>query len=531
MPRVRQRRTRQNRERLALTVLACLTGFFGVCTLVVGYVVWSLDRVERLTVAESLTAATDAPVTASDITREGEPGGAALAVEQEATGFEDLEVFRPDRPAENYLLVGSDSVEGVVDDDDILTGREAEAENHLADTVMVLRLRPDGTAAVVSIPRDLLVEISGTGRTAKINSAYNLDDERADRAARLIDTVEQNLGIDLQHFVEVDLDGFRKLVDAVGGVTVCFEQPIRDRNVDDSGNASQGGTGFVSDPGLQLLDGDEALAYVRSRHLLVLNEAGEWERLGFWNDLERNGRQQQFVFDAVDQALNDALSSPDTLRQLLGIVATNLATSNTISLFDDGIDLARLFRGFDADAQLERHALEFADVERAGLAGLGLVTSAHNDQTLDVFRGIGWNDVVESRVEVTVAGGDRSAVAVSLEALGFSTSLGAADPSLVPSDPGTVTVLYGVGGEQAAVVLASHIGAAVEFVGDDQLSGNNVLLDLGDASPEIRAEYRAVALPPTVTVAPPTEVVGTPETVPPATPSAPPPVEPIGVCS
>lgn len=521
MSRVRQRRTRQNRERFALTILACLTGFFGVSTLVVGYVVWSLDRVERLSVAESLTVATDAPITASDISRSESLDGVALSVAEETPGFDELEVFRPDRPAENYLLVGTDSVEGVADDDAILTGREEEAANNLADTVMVLRLRPDGTAAVVSIPRDLLVEVSGTGRVAKINSAYNLDDERADRATRLIDTVEQNLGVHLQHFVEVDLDGFRKLVDAVGGVTVCFEQPIRDRNVDDSGNPNEGGTGFVAAAGPQLLDGDGALAYVRSRHLLVLNEDGEWERLGYWNDLERNGRQQQFVFDAVDQALNDALSSPDTLRQLLGIVASNLATSNTISLFDDGIDLARLFRGFDADVQLERYGLVFADVERAGQAGLALAATADNERILDVFRGIGWLDVVESRVEVGVAGADRTQVAVALRELGFDASL-----TTSATEGDVATIRYGVGGQQAAVVLASHLGRDVEFVGDDQLTGNTVLLELGNASVEVRPEYRAVALPPEVTVAVPAT-----EGVEPPGADVPPAVEVVGVCS
>ena len=525
MPRVRQRRTRYNRERLLLTLLATSTCFFALATLVVGYFVWSLERVERLDVAPSLTKPTEAPITADDIVSGAEPSGAALTVQEQ--GFDQLAVHRPQRPAENYLLVGSDSVEGVAEGDEVLTGREDQAENHLADTVMILRLRPDGTAAVVSIPRDLLVELSLNGRTAKINSAYNIDGEPADRAASLIDTIEQNLAVDLQHFVEVDLVGFRKLVDAVGGVTVCFEEPIRDRNTDDSGDPTKGGTGFVASAGPQLLNGDRALQYVRSRHLLVLNEAGEWERLGYWNDIERNGRQQQFVFDAVDQALSDALSSPSTLRDLLDIVAGNLATSNTISLFDDGIDLARLFRDFDADTQLERYALEFFDAERAGQVGLGLASSSHNARVLDVFRGIGWNDVVEERVNVAVSGTHRAEIRTALGELGFDTVLASAGVE------GEVPVIrYGVGGQQAAVVLATHLPPDVVLVGDEALSGNSIVLDLGTSLPDVRAEYRSVTLPPEVVIAAQPADDGTElASGPSSSDTTPPPVEAAGVCS
>ena len=100
---------------------------------------------------------------------------------------------------------------------------------------MVIRLRDDGTVAMMSIPRDLAVEIagtsdiSGTGVIAKINSAYNRDPTTAARAARLIDTVEESLGITLQHFVEMDFQAFLRLVDTVGGVQMTFDRPLRDQ--------------------------------------------------------------------------------------------------------------------------------------------------------------------------------------------------------------------------------------------------------------------------------------------------------------
>ncbi len=531
MQRVRPRRTRHGRERALLTVLGSLTCLFGLATLVVGYVVWSLTRVDRIDVAASLTAPTDAPITAADIIADAdsEPSGLPASPEDEPAepGFDDLAIHRPDRPAENYLLVGSDSVEGVEDGDDILSDREEESENHLADTIMILRLRPDGTAAVVSIPRDLWVTVAGTGRTMRVNSAYNIDETPEDRAARLIDTLEQNLDVDLQHFVEVDLDGFRKMVDAVGGVSVCFEQPIRDRNTDDTGDPNRGGTGFAAAAGEQRLDGEHALQYVRSRHLLVQNDGGDWIRLGYWNDLERNSRQQQFIFDAVDQALGDALSSPRTVQRLLDIVANNVTLSNTISLFGDGLDLARLYRSFDAESQLERYTLLFSDSERSGAFGLDLPLTEDNRRILDVFRGIGWDDVIEERVSVTVTGPQRSAVAAALGELGFDTSA-----RLGSTEGAEAVIRYGVGGQEAAVVLATHISPAPTYLADLELTGNTVVLELGEGDVEITTGYQRVVVPPTVTIAPIETPIQTPTAEPaPAPATSAPPVEVAGVCS
>ena len=113
----------------------------------------------------------------------------------------------------------------------------------------------------MSIPRDLLVPIASTDSIAKINSAYNLDSSPQTRAARLIETVEGHFDIGLQHFVEVDLDGFRRLVDAIGGVSICFNRPTRDRTIQDSGDVTEGGTGFTVGKGWTHLNGDTAVSY------------------------------------------------------------------------------------------------------------------------------------------------------------------------------------------------------------------------------------------------------------------------------
>jgi LCP family protein required for cell wall assembly len=196
-------------------------------------------------------------------------------------------------PAENYLLVGSDSREGIVagtddydyvGDTDLVAGRRS-------DTIMVLRQERNGGAALMSLPRDLWVEIAGTGENQRINTAYNEGPER------LAATVSQSLGIPIHHYVEVDFLGFKDIVDEIGGVEVCTWKAARDIH-----------SGLALQPGCQVLDGDMALAYARSRYY------EEWDGEDWVTDpradLGRIDRQQFFIRAAVDGMLHDIESSP-----------------------------------------------------------------------------------------------------------------------------------------------------------------------------------------------------------------------------
>ena len=518
MPRTRLRRSRRPRENLILFTLGACTLIGFLAFVVVGYAVWRLDQVQRFEVHDVLTAPVREPVTASDLITSDSVGSQK---DHDAGAGNDVQtVLAPavgespvddDPEAENYLLVGSDSVDGIAADDVIMTGRRASIGNHLADTIMILRLRNDGTAAVVSIPRDLLVPIASTDVIAKINSAYNLDSSAQTRAARLIETVEEHFGIGLQHFVEVDLDGFRRLVDAVGGVSMCFNRPTRDRTIQDSGDPTKGGTGFWVDEGWTHLDGEAALAFVRSRRLLVQQDDDAWIRLGVWNDLERNSRQQRFIFEAMDQALDRAVGNPRTLRRLLDIVSNHLRTSNTLSVFDDGLELARRFRGLDVENDLERYAFQLVDVTLNGVAGLELKQNEHNERVIDIFRGVGWDSIVERRVKVHISGPSASHTAYRLRSVGFKASYeeGREYP--------TTQIRYGVGGDKAAVLLAAHIKEDVYMTPDPSLSGNNIRLELAVKAPSISLNYRLVDAPPPIARA--------------VAAQAPPPPKALGVCA
>ena len=200
---------------------------------------------------------------------------------------------------ENYLLVGSDTRQGADpnSEDFGAIGSEGAAPGRRSDTMMVLRFDPKtGAAAILSIPRDLWVPIAGTDEENRINSAYTKGNDV------LIETVEQNFGIPINHFVDVDFYGFKDLVDALGGVTIFFDLPTRDKN-----------TGLmIEEPGCVTLDGINALRYVRSRHFQQeLN--GKW-REDESSDFGRISRQQDFIRKAAAKAFQTINQNPSRCR-------------------------------------------------------------------------------------------------------------------------------------------------------------------------------------------------------------------------
>ncbi len=160
-----------------------------------------------------------------------------------------------DRPAPGagttWLLVGSDSREGLTPEEQAELTTGGDMGNGRTDTIMVVHIPGLGSGApttMVSIPRDSYVNIPGYGED-KINAAF------AEGGAPLLaQTVEQATGLRLDHYVEVGFGGFAGLVDALGGVDVCPADPINDPLA-----------GIDLPAGCQTLDGRNALGYVRSR--------------------------------------------------------------------------------------------------------------------------------------------------------------------------------------------------------------------------------------------------------------------------
>ena len=214
------------------------------------------------------------------------------------------ETFPPAEPdAKNFLITGADN-NSCIDPDSPYAPAFGDRSNlgERSDTIMMWRVNPSTSqVAVLSFPRDLFVDIAGTSRKGRINEAYERDNPQ-----KLIDTIFQNFGINTDHFVQVDFCAFRTLVDAVGGVAVPFDTPVRDPN-----------TGLnVPVAGCFTFDGDHALAYVRSRKLQYIDANGEWKQDGT-SDLGRISRQQDFLRRTVSRLLSKGAYNPDVAGGLI----------------------------------------------------------------------------------------------------------------------------------------------------------------------------------------------------------------------
>jgi LCP family protein required for cell wall assembly len=219
----------------------------------------------------------------------------------------------------NYLIVGSDSRENVTEEGDAgFNGTEDQVRGSRADTMMLLHLE-GGSAQMLSIPRDLYVTLACTGGGEKINAAYNTNLDGGGPEC-LVDTITESLGIPIDRYMEVDFVSFAGLVDSLGGITIDFEHPAQDTN---SGLS-------VTQTGPVQLNGEQALAYVRSRYYQELID-GEWVQ-DPTGDLGRGERQRAFLTQVIGK-LSDT-RNPFSLASAAGDMSTGLRIDDEMTLFD-----------------------------------------------------------------------------------------------------------------------------------------------------------------------------------------------------
>lgn len=127
-----------------------------------------------------------------------------------------------DGPGTNWLLVGSDSREGLDADRQAELGT-GDTAGRRTDTVMLVHIpQAGGKPTMVSLPRDSYVTIPGRGKD-KLNSAFAYGGPQL-----LAQTVEASTGVRVDHYAEIGLGGFADMTDAIGGVDVCVKEPIQD---------------------------------------------------------------------------------------------------------------------------------------------------------------------------------------------------------------------------------------------------------------------------------------------------------------
>ncbi|MGH2807761.1 MAG: LCP family protein [Actinomycetota bacterium] len=222
----------------------------------------------------------------------------------------------------NALLVGSDNRGDLTPEEQLELGAAAVGGDR-ADTLILAHIDPEENhVTMVQFPRDLYVPIAGDG-TTKINAAL------AGGPDQLIGTVEQLTGLQIHQYVQVNIAGFRDLVNAIGGVSVCVPEAIP--------FDPKTGLEITEDEiGIVHFDGDRALRFVRSRNFTT-------------GDFERIQNQQKFVAAAINKITSsDTLLNPTRIPRLMDVAGKNLRVdANTTPL--GLVDLAKDLQDFDPD--------------------------------------------------------------------------------------------------------------------------------------------------------------------------------------
>lgn len=237
--------------------------------------------------------------------------------------------------AVNILVMGSDSRDG---DNG---GSGSTVEGMRSDTTLLVHIAADRSRAdVISIPRDLIVDVPACALAdgsqaspqygVRFNSAFSIGATGGDlgaAAACTISTFERMTNIYIDDFAIVDFSGFQTMVDAIGGVELCLDQPVEDPKADLSLTS-----------GCQILTGAQALGLARAR-----------ASLGDGSDIGRIARQQELLAAMVNTVTSSGvIANPTALLPFLGAATEALTTSERLGTLTTMAGLAYSLRNLDS---------------------------------------------------------------------------------------------------------------------------------------------------------------------------------------
>jgi LCP family protein required for cell wall assembly len=383
----------------------------------------------------------------------------------------------------NVLIVGSDSRQALSKSDRKSFGTSVGGQR--SDTIMLAHLNPDTKSiTLVSFPRDLWVPIAGSSHSAKINSAFESGKNSTEGAKTLIDTIENNWDVRIDHYVEVDFDGFRSIVNTLGGVNVYFDYPARDVH---SGL-------YQTTAGCVNVFGDEALAYARSRYFQQKIN-GSWHS-DPTSDIGRISRQQDFMKRVAAKAVRKAKGSPFTTEKLVrhGIKYVKIDDGFGVS---DLIKLAQKYKKVDPNTIQAMGAVPGTLGRQSGQSVI-IPNFDAADAMLSVFRSNGGSasdvtstsnngtfgtqvpSIPPNEVHVKVLNGSgvnkqAEDVANKLKEQGFATAgFGPADTFAY-----TKTVIRYNTGEQAKALMLQHLVKGASVLQQSDVAGADVVIITG----------------------------------------------------
>jgi LCP family protein required for cell wall assembly len=386
------------------------------------------------------------------------------------------------RRSENILIVGNNTRTGLAPQDAQLFGSPQQVGGARSDVTMVLHLDPaTGAASLLSIPRDLFVPLpahSMSGAVGKIDAALN------DGPDNLVAAISGSLGIPIDHYVSINFDQFQNVIDAVGGIPMNFPMPLKDSL---SGlNVTRGGC--------QLLNGFQALAVVRARHLEYYTN-GQWHSDPL-SDLSRIRRDQTFLRVLVSTIKTKGLNNPLRAEAVLSRVVHDITIDSGLSE-SDMLGLGTEYRNIDP-SKVPTLTLPVTVVGNYSFAGgtygdVDFPSQPQDAQVIAQFLGVpapltpnppqlsgalrGASGPSIDVQDISGVAGNALKVARQLEQLGFRVT--SRTQRAAPAQP-TETVVRYYAGElaQAQGVLAALGGAAVLYP-DTAVPAGHILLQAG----------------------------------------------------
>ncbi len=396
---------------------------------------------------------------------------------------------------ENILLIGNQTRAGLSQSQAAQFGNPQQLSGSLSDVLMILHLDPSKrTASLLSIPRDLFAPMpagSPVGKYQKIDAALN---DGANGPDNLIKAVEQDFGIPINHYVELEFNGFMQTVNALGGINVDFPMPLWD----------QYSLLNIPTTGCIHLDGAQALALVRARHLQY-DPPGDTSSRFYWpydpqSDLSRIVRDHTFLRILFSTAISKGLTDPITLNNFLGAIINQITIDP--GLKNQLISLAARYRHLSPTAIPETTlpVVTSSNYHYDGYAmgDVDLPVQPQDNQTIAAWdSGALPAPVTPTAVNVyniTGIGNLATDTSQSLASLGLPAGQIGNGP--VPATPAETLVRYAPGQLAQAEAVFSHLSGPVMLKIDPNVTPGTVTVDAGTGLSVIGGPGGLSATPP-----------------------------------